>query len=191
MKLSKTTTIASVTADSEPEHLLKILDLKCPICLGILDTPCEKYCGHLVCMDCTPTIDIVDDTDSVCPVCRETRGDWHVNRYMVRITNNVEYECPDGCGDTVTHLTVDKHRETCRKRYRCMVADCDYTGSMQMVSDHMGEMHTITVDLIGAKVLKVFRENLLAEYNFDYDFTNSLIRILECVLKEVKRPGQS
>jgi len=154
----------------------QLIDPNCPICLEILREPYEKGCGHLVCYSCISNL-----YDMQCPVCRESRGVWSRNNYMCRIIDNIPYECPDGCGESVTHRTRRQHEIKCCRRLRCVFHDCEYLGSWNSIAMHLVSDHNIRAD-ISTDLNQELHERM-SDLNLDATSLQHIVNAVETIIE--------
>lgn len=78
------------------------VDIKCPVCLEILDNPVSAPCGHPICADHSSKC-------SKCPVCRADTPLWYHSYTLKRICDSVTRTC-EGCGFKGNRAEMNEHK---------------------------------------------------------------------------------
>lgn len=92
-------------------------DLRCPVCLYVLNDPCQISCGHRFCKRCTESMKERNNGVLSCPVDRQTiQGEIFPDMAAKRYINGLKVKCvhfQKGCtwvGDLIDRKT---HLKTC------------------------------------------------------------------------------
>uniref|UniRef100_A0A1X7SM54 RING-type domain-containing protein n=1 Tax=Amphimedon queenslandica TaxID=400682 RepID=A0A1X7SM54_AMPQE len=123
-----------------PEHL----EIKCPVCLGILTDPhLVTCCGHNFCGSC---IERVKASNGSCPMCNNQNYQVAVNKERLRIINELEVYCSNkekGCEwkgelkNMSTHLKKKKRRGECQyEEVKCQYTNCRERMQRRYLNDH-------------------------------------------------------
>ena len=111
-----------------PEHV----EIECPVCLNILRDPhLVSCCGRNFCGSC---IERVKASNGSCPMCKEKKYQFMVNKERLRIINGLEVYCSNkekGCQwkgelkNISTHLNKEKREGECQyEEVKCRYKKC-------------------------------------------------------------------
>ena len=104
-------------------------DLRCPVCLYVLNNPCQISCGHRFCTKCIENLKKQSEMLS-CPVDRQTvRGDIFPDMAAKRHINSLKVKCHhfrEGCAWTGDLVDRKTHANTCTHATR----ECSWCGTI-------------------------------------------------------------
>ena len=126
------------------EDLPKHVEIKCPVCLGILTDPhLVSCCGHNFCGSC---IERVKASNGSCPMCKEKEYRSMVNKERIRIINGLEVYCCNnkkGCQwkgelkNISIHLNKEKREGECQyEEVKCRYEKCQERKQRRYLKEH-------------------------------------------------------
>ena len=122
----------------EKENELIEQNLKCPICLNIVEDPWEtSCCGHLFCEKCKSNC-----SDSHCPLCRNGKFKFRKNLFAGVLLSQLDTKCPYGCNQLIKFKRVKMHKYECAKsNFKCKIKDCFFEGNKAESLKHLLNSH--------------------------------------------------
>ena len=103
-------------------------ELKCPLCLDVLNVPTLTSCGHHFCNGCIQSVFSIAGTAVECPVCRQNNPTTMIDRATERRINGLKVHCSnklEGCTWIGEKVEVEKHtHNSCEFE----LVHCEYKG---------------------------------------------------------------
>ena len=126
------------------KELPEIVEIQCPICLGILKDPhIMSCCGHNFCGSC---IERVKASNGSCPMCKDKKYQSFIDKKCSRIINGLEVYCSNkkkGCQwkgelkNMSTHLNKEKREGDCQyEEIKCRYEKCQEGKQRRYLEDH-------------------------------------------------------
>lgn len=115
------------------------LNMKCPICLAIVDEPFESSCcGHLFCSFCIKKIKY-----QRCPICRDEDVEFNPNIFVKNLMKEMKVQCKYGCDSSINLSDLKIHRFNCsHSKFKCTINSCDFSGTKEESLKHLAQKHT-------------------------------------------------
>jgi hypothetical protein len=113
-------------------------NLKCPICLNIVEDPYEtSCCGNLFCNKCKKQC-----VENICPLCRNSKFKFRKNIFARNLLNELDKECPYGCGNKIKLNNLKAHKYQCEKsKFKCLIDKCNFEGIKNEALNHIIKEH--------------------------------------------------
>jgi E3 ubiquitin-protein ligase SIAH1 len=128
---------------SSPTQLLILRELKCPVCLEYMTPPITQCAtGHNICTICRLRM-------KHCPTCRNQLP-WIRNFTLENLAQAIDYPCVNkmaGCTQSFPLYSIKRHEAQCPYRnhecpyHKISKEDCDWSGSLVEMKNHVKEMH--------------------------------------------------
>ncbi|MCQ2816292.1 MAG: hypothetical protein MJ252_03400 [archaeon] len=132
----------------ESEKEIIEANLKCPICLNIVQNPWEtSCCGHLFCERCMKSI-----TGSHCPLCRDNKFKFRKNIFASKLLEELDTKCPYGCNKMIKYSNIKLHKYECENsQFKCSIDNCKFEGRKDESLKHLIEAHGDLLAIISEK----------------------------------------
>lgn len=112
--------------------------VQCPVCFGSL-YPSYDLCknGHGICATCRESVD-------KCPLCQQQFPLHQKSTLLSQLLERLPVICPFSERGCPVVMLSREHQEFCEFRVtRCRVANCEWTGCMKFLQNHVRTSHDI------------------------------------------------
>lgn len=136
----------------ESEQEIIEANLKCPICLNIVQNPWEtSCCGHLFCERCMKNIQ-----GGHCPLCRDSKFKFRKNTFAAKLLDELDTKCPYGCEKKIKFSHIKLHKYECENsKFKCTIDNCKFEGTREDAHKHLIESHADLLAIISEKFSNV------------------------------------